>query len=525
MNLLQEFPFELIHRDGSRHRVPFSRISEGHWVDIWAPRPDFRGAAYQFAIGLLQLAYAPADQEDWQEAWEAPPDPQRLAEAFRPYIAAFELDQDGAAFMQDADLPEAESKGIAGLLIDAPGEKTIRDNLDHFVKRDAVTQMCPHCVAAALFTLQINAPSGGVGHRVSLRGGGPLTTLLVPADPDASLWHRLWLNVLPDDALRYGKINKLSDVLPWMGAPRTSDAKGVGDTPPEAVHRLQAYWSMPRRIRLEFQSVNSAYCDVCGAVANTLARTYRTRNYGVNYTGGWLHPLTPYNFDPKTGPLPLKGQRGGIGYRHWLGLTIGGQQDTGPKPARVVQHFNLNHHQHRLSRPRLWCFGFDMENMKARCWYDSTLPMHAVEPSRQVPYAMAVKALLDVAAETAALLGRSVRNARFSRPQDAPPQPEIPQSFWESTESTFYAAVQQLTQVDPADDSVLAPIYYRWLVSMRAEALRLFDHWARALPSEDANTGRIVEQREALAKSLNGSKPMKSLWQIVNTYRQDKEAA
>jgi hypothetical protein len=50
---------------------------------------------------------------------------------------------------------------------------------------------------AALLTLQINAPAGGAGHRVSVRGGGPLTTLRLPRDPEAGLFHRLWSNVVP----------------------------------------------------------------------------------------------------------------------------------------------------------------------------------------------------------------------------------------------------------------------------------------------------------------------------------------
>ncbi len=34
------------------------------------------------------------------------------------------------------------------------------------------------------------------GHLVSLRGGGPLTTLVYPAEENSTLWQKLWLNVI-----------------------------------------------------------------------------------------------------------------------------------------------------------------------------------------------------------------------------------------------------------------------------------------------------------------------------------------
>jgi len=133
---------------------------------------------------------------------------------------AFELDAaDGPAFLQDFDLLDGETKVISALLIESPGGKTLKDNLDHFVKRDRANQLCASCTATALFTLQTNAPSGGVGHRVGLRGGGPLTTFIFPKVLSATLWQKLWLNVLNQEELEPAeKID--SNVLPWLGKTR-----------------------------------------------------------------------------------------------------------------------------------------------------------------------------------------------------------------------------------------------------------------------------------------------------------------
>ncbi|MGG2362666.1 type I-E CRISPR-associated protein Cse1/CasA, partial [Salmonella enterica] len=81
------------------------------------------------------------------------------------------------------------------LLIESPGANTLKKNLDHFVRRGRVEVLAPAAAAMALFTLQTFAPSGGAGHRTSLRGGGPLTTLVRPgtvAGLSDALWPLLW---------------------------------------------------------------------------------------------------------------------------------------------------------------------------------------------------------------------------------------------------------------------------------------------------------------------------------------------
>ena len=523
MNLLLSPWLDVIRQSGRRDTIAPTALTAGDdpVVDVWAPRLDFRAALYQFLIGLLQTAYAPADRGAWRERWLQPPDEAALSKAFAPYVDAFALSGEGPAFMQDFDLPQAEEKDVAALLIDAPGEKTIRDNLDHFVKRGEVGAMCETCAAIALFTLQINAPSGGVGHRVSLRGGGPLTTLLLPAATPSTLWHKLWLNVLPEAKLHYGSPRQRSDVLPWTAATRTSDPKGVGDTTPDQVHPLQAYWSMPRRIRLLLED-DSGECDLCGRHAERLVRRFRMRNYGVNYTGAWQHPLTPYSLDPKglKPPLSVKGQRGGIGYRHWVGLTLG-RDDGQPKSAANVQAYVPAD----MGEVVLWCSGYDMDNMKARCWYESNLPVHGVPADMLGSFREAVVALLDVAQETAELLHRYVKAARFKRPGDVAPEPAVPMSFWQATESEFYRCLANLARLDTEDEHAVAGVYEAWLSTTRRTALALFERWVVSTPIEGRDSRRVTTAWSALNRWLYQGKSVKRLDQFIKAYRKDKEPA
>ncbi len=243
VNLLNDpwLPFRT--REGATVYRPPSAVADPEIVDLALPRADFQGAAYQFLIGLLQTALPPKDHGDWLDRFIEPPDVDELEAAFAPFASAFELDGDGPRFMQDLDpLDDVKEATVSGLLIDAPGANGIKNNTDFFVKRGRVEAMCEDCAALALFTMQINAPAGGAGIRVGLRGGGPLTTLVLPESADAGLWSRLWLNVVTPQVLtRPGQSWQAPSVdddslFLWMAPTRVSDKKGT-EVLPEGMHR------------------------------------------------------------------------------------------------------------------------------------------------------------------------------------------------------------------------------------------------------------------------------------------------
>lgn len=523
MNLLDNWTWLPVTRGtNEREAIEPWRITEGvaerPILDVLAPRADLKGAIYQFLIGLLQTACAPEDEIQWRDGWRQPPSPETLKAAFAPHLPAFELDGDGPRFMQDFDLPDGEHKDISALLIEAPGGKTLRENLDHFVKGGTVRRMAPQWAAMALFTLQINAPSGGVGHRVGLRGGGPLTTLVLPDETDepASLWHKLWLNVLTREEMERQTGNaKLSDpaaIFPWLAPTRTSEAKTGKETRPENGHPLQMYWAMPRRIRLDFAQCEAGYCDLSGEYSERLVGGYVTKNYGVNYTGPWLHPLTPYSIDPKTGPLSIKGQPGGVIYRNWLGL-VGGGENNPRQPARVVQAY-LASRRGMLKEdrpPRLWAFGYDMDNMKARCWYEATMPIFPFDQEKREDILEAVQVLLDAAGEVLGNLRSCLKEAWFSRPKDAKGDFSfVDRDFWRKTEADFYRVLEETIQSEAAIDANQA-LRKKWRESLYRQAVAIFEHWAMSEENEDGDMERIVQAREKLDKWLMFGKAMKRL--------------
>lgn len=90
----------------------------------------------------------------------------------------------------------------------------------------------------------------------------------------------------------------------------------------------------------------------------------------------WQHPLTPYRVPLKEGGefYSVKPQPGGLIWRDWLGLIETGKSENNTElPALVVKLFNAS--SLKQAKVGLWGFGYDFDNMKARCWYEHHFPL------------------------------------------------------------------------------------------------------------------------------------------------------
>ena len=483
INLINDPWLPVMRRDGTRETIAPWEITGGTEpaIRLDATRPDFNGALIQFLIGLVQTAIPPGDNRDWRKGFKEPSPPDELKTAFAPYVQAFNVGGAGPRFMQDYDLSEGVESPVDRLLMEMPGEQTLKLNTDHFLKRGQVRRICQTCCTMALFTLQTNAPSGGRGHRTSLRGGGPLTTLVT----GTTLWETVWLNVLPRDLFEnLGNASKTadSDKFPWMGPTRTSTRNEV--TAPIDVHPAQIFFAMPRRIRIDLDNMEPGQCDICGCTSDALISRYITKDGGVNYKGAWKHPLTPY-YQPKNAeePLPKHGQADGISYRNWLGL-VQNDPESRTQPALAVQVFR-NERQRYLtdylgrSAP-LWAFGYKTDNMKVVCWNESMMPLIHVGDEIRERYEGAVTALIKAADLVAASTRSCIRRALFGERKDAGGNiSEVDSRFWQETESEFYAVLEAMREaMEKGED--MTSLKLRWLSSLSTEATKLFEAYSQA---------------------------------------------
>ena len=516
MNLLTEPWMPVRRRNGNRDWVAPDQLADPDIVAFDADRADFNGALAQFAIGLLQTTSPVDSAAQWKQTLNNEPSREALQQWFSQIATAFEFEGNGARYMQDCSLRAGDGtvNPIAALLIEAPGENAVRNNSDHFIKRDQVESLCPDCAALALTTLQINAPAGGVGHRTGLRGGGPLSTLLL-SHPPRSLWQDIWFNVQERSPfLGRGGNTQCEDwffTFPWL-ADIGAIQKDGGETSPSQVHPHHVFWAMPRRIRLDMDGVTAGSCGVCGRHSDRLISRYLTKNYGLNYKGPWDHPLSPY-YETKEGWLPLHPQPGGLGYRHWLAWVLG---QTGDKknlrPASMLA-YTLAHRQRAMGGGlRIWAFGYDMDNMKARCWYESVLPLYALADcgkEGQSKLKDAVSTWLAGAELVGSYLRGAVKDAWFSA--DARGDfSAIDASFWGRTEGAFYRQLKELIDTLSVDEQAEIndlPARQKWHAMLVKAAKDLFDaEFVGTGPIERQKPARVAAAFRQLNKNLYGPK-------------------
>lgn len=537
MNLITDPWIPVRDARGQTHLIAPHQLTRGiesnPILQLDAVRPDFNGALVQFLIGLVQTAWVLGGKAwDREQMLLLPPSPDELAAAFAPLIHVFELDGEGPRFMQDLTLSEADKpslKSVESLLIDSPGHEGLKDNRDHFVKRDRFSAICPACAAQSLFTLMTNAPEGGRGLFTSLRGGGPLTTVLVyepdrEYNPEASpsaLWRDIASNVREPQSFLAGSDpakSELWQVFPWL-APIERTQRGA-ETQPLDTHPLQMYWAMPRRIRLQFEAI-SGDCDLCGVTDRPSVHRYITKSYGLSYKGPWRHPLSPYyESKPSKQLLPMHPKSGGLGYRYWLGLVLGMKEAGEPiHPAAVVRDLLVDQPSARFG---LWAFGYDMKQAKPLCWYEARFPLFEFPPGESdlELVRLLVECLVNSADFSANCLCWSAMDAwkerlksqdpgdRFEKRDKRGDLSFLEASFWSGTEADFFVFVRDAcahVRQQPDFETTVA-LRERWLKRLQREALSLFDLHVASGPLEAAHPERIAAAHKMLCAQLGDDK-------------------
>lgn len=525
MNLLDEAWIPIRRSNGEQDWITPFQITESTVVALDARRPDFNGALIQFLIGLVQTT-TPMDSDiEWKQWNEQPPSAEDLKKWIEPVREAFVFDGDGARFMQDFDLrteggKDKDFNSISAILIEAPGENTLKENKDHFIKRNSVKALCLHCSATGLFTLQTNAPSGGAGHNTSIRGGGPLTTLVI-AGGVHSLWQTIWLNIKKrsDFLAANGDATKtaIEYSFPWVKEMKTLQTEG-GQLTPIQVHPAHNFWGTPRRIRLDLDHVSSGDCDCCGRQSVVLVDRYITKAKGFNYKGGWSHSLSPY-YENKPGEmLPLHPQPSGIGYKHWLAWSLGLQGNKkNVQPASIVSYV-LESQRLKGKQCRLYAFGYDMDNMKARCWYESTLPLYGLSDKNKDELNKVQREIqrwLEAVDLAAFYLRGAVKSSWFGDGVDARGDYSfIDASFWSQTENGFYQLLRALIEQarDEDEDIIFTPLREQWRDLLIKTAIRLFDaDLVGAAPIAQQNPRRTAEAYNRLCVNLRGNELKETL--------------
>ena len=454
------------------------QIAEPGMTRLAWPRPDFNLACLEFLIGLVSMANPPKDDYEWHSRLIKPE-----AASFRKSLVLFAsfflLAGNGHRFLQDIEAFELSTessniKPVDMLFIDSAGDATEKKNADLTVKRNRFEFLAPAEAAMALYTLQAFAPSGGRGNRTSMRGGGPQVTLAQPQENDKCqfrLWKLVFANVQPGTALSPGEADK---ALPWLRPTHTSEKGQV--VVPGATHPLEAYFGMPRRLRLIFGK---------GKVTGVVQR-----RYGTNYAH-WEHPLSPYYRSKEDDPewLPAHPKGGRLSYRNWLGVTVG-SGNRGKGTRRLAKAVDAINNKPRGPDFEILAGGWAMNNMKAVDFSLDTYPSFAglSEDDQDRVYGLvdaanvAVRSLLT-ALRSAGLPGGSAAHV-------------ISETFFAVTQDEFEASVKRIGG-DPSCEAEKS-----WHRTLTNQAIDMFDNLVvDGLYDHDV---AIIEKRVIAKRKLLG---------------------
>ena len=436
------------------------------------PRPDLNLACYELLIGLVYLAHPPNGSDDRAN----PPDAAILRLAMEPLAPAFNLLGDGPRFLQDLEPLDGEGSPPEMLFIDSAGDSTAKKNADLMVRRGRYEALSLPLAAMALYTLQAFAPSGGAGNRTSIRGGGPMVTLVKPVAQ--GLWPLVWANVPRGEPLRSDNLS----ALPWMRPTETSEPvnKKSGVTVPKSDRLLkpdpEVFFGQPRRLRLVAEDA---------AVTRVIQKPW-----GTNYSG-WWHPLTPY-YRKEDKIFPRHPKPGNFGYRNWRGVIL--QSESGLRPDTLEQYLR----DIEAARCSLIVAGWAMDNMKPLDFLWSEQPVFPLSKEDEQHAEEAVEAAEQASYATAACVRDGVGdgNEKSGAGQRAR------EVFFAVTQGGFEEMLESMSAGRPFVAS-------EWIDALRAAALPIFDKEVMPGLADLGETRRreAIKARSKLIAAFAGRPP------------------
>lgn len=276
-----------------------------------------------------------------------------------------------------------------------------------------------------------------------------------------------------------------------MRATRVSD-KGLETDPPEdALYGPEAFFGMPRRLRLVADDTG-----VTGVIQ---------KPWGTSYAR-WKHPLSPYyRLKPGTEWLPKHPRAGRFGYRNWLGIVA-----EEAKSDLAELSLSLRDWEGRGGGGSVIVAGWAMDNMKPR---DFTL---SVQPLPDLPVEAQDRLVgLILGAEAAGVALRGALEPVLAGGEAREAERE---AFFSATEARFATHLAALQAgADPRAD---------WLDDLRMQALRQFD--ALAVPGIDQRETdqieRIVQARKFLGLAFAGfGKQGRAIYEALQLTVPDKK--
>ena len=266
---------------------------KGGW-QISLPRDDMEMACLQFLVCLVQSLFPPADQKALRQRINTPLTLEGFQSGINGKESWFDPAHPDQPFMQTLGVKSKELTEMAKLFAGLDSSTS-----SVFVNEPGLAdRLCPSCTSIGLFNQANNAPSFGGGFKGSLRGGTPISTLVLEdtRETNDGLRQRIWKNVLPEDTL--------NTFMPWYFATRQQppnwvDAIKAGDViRSNQIGLLRGLFWQPAHIELA-EGEKGGICDCCGRASDSLYAGFKKEKFVYDIQGTWPHPHSPRLLDLK----------------------------------------------------------------------------------------------------------------------------------------------------------------------------------------------------------------------------------
>lgn len=264
--------------------------SEQSECQVALPRDDLEMACIQMLAALTQVIFMPADKKELRTRIKTPLTEQEYETEVKKYEEWFDLAHPKWPFMQVKGV-NGEWTSIQKLMIGMP-EITSKSASAHafFNEPTEVRSISSGITAIALFNQASNSPSFGGGFKGSLRGAGPISTMVM----STNLRKTVWENVLHEDGVR--------DLIPWYDETKEND-KPVwvdpvpkGDIQPHSIGLIRGLFWQPAHIEL-VKADKLMSCDLVGGANQECYEGFRKERYVYDLKGVWPHPYSPRQFE------------------------------------------------------------------------------------------------------------------------------------------------------------------------------------------------------------------------------------
>lgn len=291
MNLLTE-QWIPVHQQNQFKQISLETLltQQAEW-SISLPRDDMELACLQLLVCLTQVLFPPKNRKELLNHFNTPLTSEQYQIAIANKIDWFELDHLTQPFMQIRGVKATDQTDMAKLFAGLDSKSSCC-----FVNEpNLATYLCPSCAAIGLFNQANNAPSFGGGFKSSLRGGAPITTLVL-SERSNDLRHTIWNNVLPEDSLTnimpcYAKKKEQAPV--WVDIIKAGAKTSSADT-----GLLRGLFWQPAHI--ELIKGERGQCSCCG-VEDERYSGFNKEKFVYDFIGTFPHPHAPRSFELKKG--------------------------------------------------------------------------------------------------------------------------------------------------------------------------------------------------------------------------------